>query len=65
MEQSKVRGRKISRIIGLPIKTEPRKREDIDSIFFSTSLSNARSLKPALEYNFADNISCVFNPKLE
>ena len=62
MEQSKVRGRKISRIIGLPIKTEPRKREDIDSIFFSTSLSNARSLKPALEYNFADNISVYLIP---
>ena len=62
MEQSKVRGRKISRIIGLPIKTEPRKREDIDSIFLSTSLSNARSLKPALEYNFADNISVYLIP---
>ena len=62
LEQSKVRGRKLSRIIGLPIKTEPRKREDIDSIFFSTSLSNARSLKPALEYNFADNISVYLIP---
>ena len=62
LEQSKVRGRKLSRIIGLPIKTEPRKREDIDSIFLSTSLSNARSLKPALEYNFADNISVYLIP---
>ena len=62
LEQSKVRGRKLSRIIGLPIKTEPRKREDIDSIFLSTSLSKARSLKPALEYNFADNISVYLIP---
>ena len=52
-----MRSRKLSRIIGLQIKNEPRKREDIDSIFLSTSLSNARSLKPALEYNFAENIS--------
>ena len=62
LEQSKVRSRKLSRIIGLQIKNEPRKREDIDSIFLSTSLSNARSLKPALEYNFADNISVYLIP---
>ena len=62
LEQSKVRGRKLSRVIGLPIKTEPRKREDIDSVFLSTSLSNARSLKPALEYNFADNLSVYLIP---
>ena len=62
LEQSKVRSRKLSRIIGLQIKNEPRKREDIDSIFLSTSLPNARSLKPALEYNFADNISVYLIP---
>ena len=62
LEQSKVRGRKLSRVIGLPIKTEPRKREDIDCVFLSTSLSNARSLKPALEYNFADNLSVYLIP---
>ena len=62
LEQSKVRSRKLSRIIGVQIKNEPRKREDIDSIFLSTSLPNARSLKPALEYNFADNISVYLIP---
>ncbi|MDC0076593.1 penicillin-binding protein activator, partial [Gammaproteobacteria bacterium] len=62
LEQSKVRSRKLSRIIGFQIKNEPRKREDIDSIFLSTSLPNARSLKPALEYNFADNISVYLIP---
>ena len=62
LEQSKIRTRKLSRIIGLQINSEPRKREDIDSMFLSTSLSNARSLKPALEYNFADNINVYLIP---
>ena len=62
LEQSKIRSRKLSRIIGLQINSEPRKREDIDSMFLSTSLPNARSLKPALEYNFADNINVYLIP---
>ena len=62
LEQSKIRSRKLSRIIGLQINSEPRKREDIDSMFLSTSLQIARSLKPALEYNFADNINVYLIP---
>ena len=62
LDQSNIRSRKLSRIIGLQINSKPRRREDIDSIFLSTSLSNARSLKPALEYNFADNISVYLIP---
>jgi len=62
LEQSKIRSRKLSRIIGLQINSKPRKREDIDSMFLSTSLPNARSLKPALEYNFADNINVYLIP---
>ena len=65
LDQSNVRSRKLSRIIGLKINSKPRRREDIDSIFLSTSLSNARSLKPALEYNFADNISVYLIPSWE
>ena len=62
LEQSKIRSRKLSRIIGLQINSKPRKREDIDFMFLSTSLPNARSLKPALEYNFADNINVYLIP---
>ena len=62
LEQSKIRSRKLSRIIGSEITNVPRKRNDIDSIFLSTSLANARSLKPALEYNFAGNLSVYFIP---
>ena len=60
--QSKIRSRKLSRIIGLQINSEPRRRGDIDSMFLSTTLANARSLKPALEYNFADNINVYLIP---
>ena len=63
--QSKTRSRKLSRIIGLEINNKLRRREDIDSIFLSTSLANARSLKPALEYNFADNLSVYLIPSWE
>ncbi len=62
LEQSQIRSRKLSRIIGSEITNSPRKRDDIDSIFLSTSLANARSIKPALEYNFADNLSVYFIP---
>ena len=62
LEQSEIRSRKLSRIIGLKLNNVPRRREDIDSVFLSTSLPNARSLKPALEYNFADKISVYLIP---
>ena len=56
IENSKSRAIQLSRILSTQIEYTPRRREDIDSLILSVSLSKARSLKPALEYNFAESI---------
>ena len=56
IENSESRAIQLSRILSTQIEYTPRRREDIDSLILSVSLSKARSLKPALEYNFAESI---------
>jgi len=62
IEKSATRNRKLSRVIGIKTEHQPRKRTDVDSIILSTTLENARSLKPALEYNFANLLSVYLIP---
>ena len=57
IEDSRLRSRKLARVLSVPLETIPRRRLDIDSIILSVSISRARSLKPALEYNFGESIS--------
>lgn len=57
IENSKSRAIQLSRILSTPLEYTPRRREDIDSLILSVSLPKARSLKPALEYNFGESLS--------
>ena len=49
-DRSKDRIRKLSRRLGSQISGESRVREDINTIFLSVGLEEARNLKPALDY---------------
>jgi len=62
IEQSKVRGKKLSRATSTPIEYIPRSRQDIDLLILSVSIEKARRLKPALEYNFAESIKVYLVP---
>ncbi len=62
IEKSSTRNRKISRIIGIKTEHQPRKRTDVDSVILSTTLETARSLQPALDYNFANLLSVYLIP---
>ena len=48
--RSKERLRKLSRRLSRQIKGDARTREDIDAVFLSVGLNEARNLKPALDY---------------
>lgn len=61
-ENSKSRARKLSRVLSIPLESTPRRRNDIDSLILSVSLSKARSLKPALEYNYGESIPVYLFP---
>tara|TARA_B100000401_G_scaffold353137_1_gene250707 strand:+ start:441 stop:1595 length:1155 start_codon:yes stop_codon:yes gene_type:complete len=52
LEQSNKRKRKLSRIISKDLAYKLRTREDIDTLFLSVNIQEARSLKPALDYNY-------------
>ena len=43
----------------------PRRRADIDSILLSVDLLQARTLKPAIDYNFAESIEVYVIPNWE
>tara|TARA_Y100001970_G_scaffold289789_1_gene421214 strand:+ start:957 stop:2111 length:1155 start_codon:yes stop_codon:yes gene_type:complete len=51
LDQSLKRKRKLSRIISKDLDHKPRTRQDIDALFLSVNTQEARSLKPALDYN--------------
>ena len=54
LEQSLKRKRKLSRLISKNLEHQSRPRGDIDALFLSVNVQEARSLKPALDYNYFD-----------
>ena len=56
LEQSLKRKRKLSRIISQDLDLKTRTRQDIDALFLSVSTQEARSLKPALDYNYFEGM---------
>ena len=62
IQRSKERTRKLGRALSVALDSTPRRRADVDSIFFSGSITKARSLKPEVEYNFGESISVYMLP---
>jgi hypothetical protein len=56
LEQSIKRKRKLSRIISKDLNHGSRTRQDIDALFLSVNTQEARSLKPALDYNYFEGM---------
>ena len=59
-DQSLKRKRKLSRIISKDLAHKLRTREDIDALFLSVNIKEARSLKPALDYNYYEGMDVFF-----
>ena len=57
LDQSLKRKRKLSRIISKDLQHKLRTRQDIDSLFLSVNVQEARSLKPALDYNYNEGMN--------
>lgn len=53
---SKERARAMRRLIGEAIEFEPRRRQDIDIVFLVARPSEARQLKPTLNFHYASDI---------
>ena len=56
LEQSIKRKRKLSRIITKELNHKARTRKDINTLFLSVNTQEARSLKPALDYNYFEGM---------
>ncbi|MBI81071.1 MAG: hypothetical protein CMD85_03515 [Gammaproteobacteria bacterium] len=63
LESSKERKRRLSRNLSIPLEGTPRRRQDLDSLIISSSISKARSLKPELDYNFGESLTVYFIPE--
>ena len=62
IDESQNRQKKLRNLIRTSLEVTPRSRQDADALILSTSLSNARSLKPSLEYNYGERISVYLIP---
>jgi len=56
VDESRQRSKEIQRIIGKNVRFEPRRRQDIDMIFYVGKADQARSIKPMMTYYYADAI---------
>ena len=56
LDQSLKRKRKLSRTISKDLEHKIRTRKDIDALFLSVNTLEARSLKPALDYNYFESM---------
>tara|TARA_Y100001936_G_C16020391_1_gene639112 strand:+ start:100 stop:1254 length:1155 start_codon:yes stop_codon:yes gene_type:complete len=57
LDQSLKRKRKLSRIISKDLEHKIRTRKDVDALYLSVSTQEARSLKPALDYNYFEGMN--------
>jgi len=56
VDESRQRSKDIQRAIGRSFHFEPRRRQDIDMIFYVGKADQARSIKPMMTYYYADSI---------
>tara|TARA_Y100001970_G_scaffold157580_1_gene192768 strand:+ start:949 stop:2103 length:1155 start_codon:yes stop_codon:yes gene_type:complete len=56
LDQSLKRKRKLSRVTSQDLSHNLRTRQDIDALFLSVNIQEARSLKPALDYNYFEGM---------
>ena len=54
--QSESRARALRRYTGMEIEFEPRRRQDIDLVFLVASPTQARQMKPALNFHYASDL---------
>lgn len=54
---SESRARAISRALGESLEFEPRRRRDIDSIFINASPTQARQIKPLVEFHYGEDLT--------
>ena len=56
VDQSNKRANQLMRVLGIKVKTTPRRREDVDMIFMATNPTTARQLMPLFKFYYADNV---------
>tara|TARA_Y100001970_G_scaffold290274_1_gene423380 strand:+ start:33777 stop:34934 length:1158 start_codon:yes stop_codon:yes gene_type:complete len=56
LERSNQRKRSLSRVLSEELQFTPRIRGDVDAILLSTMISEARDIRPTIEYSYGDKI---------
>lgn len=57
IDESKLRERRLSRLLGKKLEYTARRRQDFDALFLATSPEEARQIKPLLAFFFAQDVS--------
>ncbi len=56
LDDSKARRRRLEKIIGQPLKFEPRRRKDADFVFLGAFPRQARLIRPQLKFHYASKL---------
>jgi len=56
LDESKARIRAVKNLLGNAVRTEPRRRQDVDFIFLTAQPQQARQIRPQLKFFYAGNI---------
>ena len=56
LDESQKRIRDIKWLLGQEVRTEPRRRQDVDFIFLAATPQQARQIRPQLKFFYAENI---------
>jgi outer membrane PBP1 activator LpoA protein len=56
IDESRQRGRDLRHLLGINIKYEPRRRQDVDFIYLAAFPNQARQIRPQLKFYYADAV---------
>lgn len=56
LDESEARVRKLKAVLGLDVKSDPRRRTDADSVFLVASAAPARAIRPQFNFQYAGDL---------
>ncbi|MES2820634.1 MAG: penicillin-binding protein activator [Pseudomonadota bacterium] len=56
LRQSEARGKRLQNTLGVPIATQPARRQDVDFIFLAATPQQAQQIKPTLAFQYAGDV---------
>uniref|UniRef100_UPI002613D903 penicillin-binding protein activator n=1 Tax=uncultured Paraglaciecola sp. TaxID=1765024 RepID=UPI002613D903 len=64
IDKSKQRIRRVSQVLGLEVKAEPRRRKDADFVYLLAKPKQASSIRPMFKFHYASDLAIYANASI-